>query len=151
MMKKIFGAILCGVMLFCITGCDSTNDFDIGEESNIEIAEKDVSLSIKENTLSQSGTTLVLKNGSDMDVQYGDSYEIEIEKDGKWHKINVELNFNSPAYTLKSKTSEEIELKWENGYGKLAPGNYRILKSIDIEMEDGTFDTLYVSAKFTLD
>lgn len=85
-----------------------------------------------------------------MDVQYGDSYEIEIEKDSRWHKINVELNFNSPAYTLKPKTSEEIELKWENGYGKLAPGNYRILKSIDIEMKDGTFDTFYVATEFTI-
>ncbi len=150
MIKNFLVAILCVVMLFCITGCDLTNNFDIGEESNTEISEKDVSLSIKENTLSQSGVTLILKNGSDMDVQYGDSYEIEIEKDRKWHKINVELNFNSPAYTLKSKKSEEIELKWENEYGKLAPGNYRILKSVDIKMEDGTFDTFYVSTEFTI-
>ena len=46
---------------------------------------------------------------------------------------------------------KEIELKWENGYGKLASGDYRIIKSIDIEKEDGTFDTFYVAAEFTIE
>ena len=46
---------------------------------------------------SASSQTLKLKNGSNVDVQYGDSYKIEIKKDGEWHEINVELNFNSPA------------------------------------------------------
>ena len=35
-------------------------------------------------------------------------------------------------------------------YGKLAPGNYRILKEIIQEKDDGTFDTFYVSVEFTI-
>lgn len=151
MKKTMLAILLCGVMVLGITGCGSSNTFDVGNVSDVEISNNnDVTFSIKDDTLKNTGATFILKNDSDMDVQYGDSYEIEIEKDSRWHKINVELNFNLPAYTLKPKTSEEIEFKWENGYGKLAPGNYRILKSIDIEMEDGTFDTFYVAAEFTI-
>ena len=151
MKKTILAILLCGVMLLGVTGCETTNDFEIGNVSNIEINnDKDVTLSVKSGTLKNTGVTLILENDSDMDIEYGDSYEMEIEKDSRWHKINVELNFNLPAYILKSKTSKEIELKWENAYGKLASGNYRILKSIDIEMEGGTFDTFYVAAEFTI-
>ena len=152
MMKTILTILACGFMVLGITGCGiNKNEFEVGKESNIEIVEKGVSLSIKENTLTNTGATLVLKNDSEVDVQYGNPYEIEIKKDGVWHKINVELNFTLPAFSLKAKEAKEIELNWKHGYGKLASGDYRIIKGIDIEKEDGTFDTFYVSAEFTIE
>lgn len=63
----------------------------------------------------------------------------------------MKLNFNLPAFSLKSKETKELELNWENGYGKLASENYRIIKSVDVEKADGTFDTFYVSAEFTIE
>ena len=152
MKKTILTILVCGFMVLGLTGCGTNkNEFDVGKESNIEIVEKGISLSIKENTLTETGATLILKNDSDVDVEYGTSYEMEIKKDGEWHKINVELNFNSIAYILKSNTSKEIELNWKEGYGKLATGDYRLIKHIDIEKEDETFDTFYVSAEFTIE
>lgn len=152
MKKTILTILVCGFMVLGLTGCGTNkNEFDIGKESNIEIVEKGVSLTVKENTLTETGVTLILKNDSDVEVQYGNPYEIEIKKDGKWHKINVKLNFNLPAFSLKSKETKELELNWENGYGKLASGDYRIIKSVDVEKADGTFDTFYVSAEFTIE
>ncbi len=152
MKKTILTILVCGFMVLGLTGCGTNkNEFDIGKESNIEIVEKGVSLTIKENTLTETGATLILKNDSDVDVEYGNPYEMEIKKDGEWHKINVELNFTLPAFILKSKETKELELNWENGYGKLASGDYRIIKSIDVEKSDGTFDTFYVSAEFTIE
>ena len=152
MKKTILAILICGFMVLGITGCGTNkNEFNVGKKSDIEVVEKDVSLYIKENTLTNSGATLILQNNSDVEVQYGKPYEIEIKKDNEWHKINVELNFNLPAYVLKSNESKEWEFSWENGYGKLASGDYRIIKSIDIEKEDGTFDTFYVSAEFTIE
>lgn len=152
MKKTILTILVCGFMVLGLTGCGTNkNEFDIGKESNIEIVEKGVSLTIKENTLTETGATLILKNDSDVDVEYGNPYEMEIKKDGEWYKINVELNFTLPAFILKSKETKELELNWENGYGKLASGDYRIIKSIDVEKSDGTFDTFYVSAEFTIE
>lgn len=152
MKKTILTILVCGFMVLGLTGCGTNkNEFDIGKESNIEIVEKGVSLTVKENTLTETGVTLILKNDSDVEVQYGNPYEIEIKKDGEWHKINVKLNFNLPAFLLKSKETKELELNWENGYGKLASGDYRIIKSVDVEKADGTFDTFYVSAEFTIE
>ena len=105
-------------------------------------------MTIKEGTLTNKSATLVLTNNNDKNFQYGNPYEIEIKKDGKWHKINVELNFDMPAFQLLSKESKEIELDWENEYGKLAKGTYRIIKEIDYECEEGKYETFNVAIKF---
>ena len=150
MKKAILAALVCGFILLGLTGCSiNKNEFEIGKESDVEIASKGVSLSIKEDTLTNTGATLVLKNDTDVDVQYGNPYEIEIKEDGEWKKINVELSFTLPAFLLNANESAEIELNWANGYGKLASGVYRIIKSINVK-EGGEYKSFYVSAEFTI-
>ena len=53
------------------------------KKSNIDTLENGISLSIKENTLTTTGITLVLKNEKDIEIQYGEPYEIEIKKDNQ--------------------------------------------------------------------
>lgn len=151
MKKKIITILLCGVILLVVTGCEKIkNEFEIGEKSDIELTDKGISLSVKEDTLTNTGATLTIKNNSDTYVEYDDVYEIEIKQDGEWHKINVELIFNMPSYSLEVGESKEIEITWENGYGKLASGDYRIIKNIDIKDENKIIDTFYVAAEFTI-
>ena len=151
MKKTILTILLCGVMLLGMTGCGKQkNEFDIGNKSDIKISQNDVIMTIKEGTLTNKSATLVLTNNSDKNFQYGTPYEIEIKKDGEWHKINVELNFDMPAFPLSSKESKEIELDWENGYGKLAKGTYRIIKGIDYEYEEGKYKSFNIAVEFTI-
>ena len=151
-MKKIlFAILLCGIMTLGMTGCGKQkNELDIGNKSDIKISQNDVIMTIKEGTLTNKNATLVLTNNSDKNFQYGNPYEIEIKKDGEWHKINVELYFDMPAFQLSAKESKEIELDWENGYGKLAKGTYRIIKGIDYEYEEGKYETFNVAVEFTI-
>ena len=151
MKKTILTILLCGVMVLGMTGCGKQkNEFDIGNKSDIKISQNDVIMTIKEGTLTNKSATLVLTNNSDKNFQYGNTYEIEIKKDGERHKINVELNFDMPAFPLSSKESKEIELNWENGYGKLAKGTYRIIKGINYEYEEGKYEAFNVAIEFTI-
>ena len=151
MKKTIWTILLCGVMVLGMTGCGKPkNEFDIGNKSDIKISQNDVIMTIKEGTLTNKSATLVLTNNSDKNFQYGNPYEIEIKKDGEWHKINVELDFDMPAFPLSSQESKEIELDWENGYGKLAKGTYRIIKGINYEYEEGKYETFNVAIEFTI-
>ena len=151
MKKTILTILLCGVMVLGMTGCGKQkNELDIGDKSDIKVSQNDVIMTIKEVTLTNKSATLVLTNNNDKNFQYGNPYEIEIKKDGEWHKINVELNFDMPAFQLLSKESKEIELDWENEYGKLAKGTYRIIKGIDYEYEEGKYETFNVAIEFTI-
>ena len=152
MKKSILTILLCGVMVLGMTGCGkSKNEFDIGNKSDIKISQNDVIMTIKEGTLTNKSATIVLTNNSDKNFQYGDPYEIEIKKDEEWHKINIELYFDMPAFQLSAKESKEIELNWENGYGKLANGTYRIIKEIDYEYEEEKYETFNVAVEFTIE
>ena len=144
-------ALMCVCVVLGMTGCGKQkNEFDIGNKSDIKISQNDVIMTIKEGTLTNKSATLVLTNHSDKNFQYGNPYEIEIKKDGEWHKINVELYFDMPAFPLSSKESKEIELDWENGYGKLAKGTYRIIKGIDYEYEEGKYKSFNIAVEFTI-
>ena len=152
MKKTILTILLCGFLVLGITGCGKTkNEFDIGDKSDIIISENDITMSIKDGTLTATSATIILTNNSDKDFQYGNPYEIEIKKDGEWHKINVELNFTLPAFDLKSGESKEIKLGWKVGYGKLASGTYRIIKHVSYEKEEGNFETFNIAVEFNID
>ena len=151
MKKTILTILLCGVMVLGMTGCGKQkNEFDIGNKSDIKISQNDVIMTIKEGTLTNKSATLVLTNNSDKNFQYGNPYEIEIKKDGEWHKINVELYFNMPAFQLSAKENKKIELDWENWYGKLPKGTYRIIKEIDYEYEEEKYEIFNVAVEFTI-
>ena len=124
------------------------NKVDNGKK---EFSINDVSMSLKDETLaSYTGATFILKNDNDIDMIYGDSYTIEVEKEGKWEKIDVKVDFNSIAYILKAKSSKEITINWENIYGKLEPGKYRLIKNISYEKEKDNYVDFSVNAEFIL-
>ena len=144
-------ALMCVCVVLGMIGCGKQkNEFDIGNKSDIKISQNDVIMTIKEGTLTNKSATLILTNNSDKNFQYGTPYEIEIKKDGEWHKINVELNFTMPAFQLSAKENKEIEINWENGYGKLEKGTYRIIKGIDYEYEEGKYKSFNIAVEFTI-
>ncbi len=150
MKKTILAILVCGILVIGLTGCGKTkNEFDVGDKSDIQTSQSDITLSIKDGTLTNIGATLILKNNSDKLLRYDEIYEIEIKQNGEWHKINAELDFNAPLWKLEQQSSKEIELNWEHGYGKLAKGEYRIIKEVYFEKESE--QKFYISAEFTIE
>lgn len=152
MKKIVILIVVCLSVSLCLTGCKSSqNKIDIGNESGINISKTDVTMSIKKGTLTNKGATIVLTNESDKDYEYGSPYEIEVKKNGKWHKINAELDFDLPAFILKAGEKVELELDWENGYGSLPKGTYRIIKDMDYEYENEKYNSFNIAVEFNID
>ena len=143
MKKTIITILLCGVLMLGLTGCGKTKgEFEIGNKS-------DITMSIKDGTLTNEGTTLVLKNDSDKLLRYSEEYRIQVKKDENWYNINVELEFNVPLWELETNSEKEIELNWEYSYGNLPSGEYRIIKQVYFENEED--QKFYISAEFNID
>ncbi|HIS18424.1 MAG TPA: hypothetical protein IAC02_07455 [Candidatus Coprovivens excrementavium] len=64
-----------------------------------------------------------MKNDSNKLLRYDEYYEIKIKQNNEWHKINAELYFNDSLWSVEQNRSEELELKWEHSYVKLAKGD----------------------------
>lgn len=140
----LLAGIILGIIVYFIL---KSNNHTL---SDIKITENNVSLSIKENTLTNTGATLILKNNSNTEIQYGNSYEIEIKHNKKWYKLDGKMYFTLPLFFLEPNKTVELEENWQDGYKNLKKGTYRIIKEIKIEKENNTFDSFYIAAEFTI-
>ena len=91
----------------------------------------DLLFSIKKDSLTNKGATFILKNNSDDDYCYGPEYILEKYVDNKWKEILLDepLSWNTVLYNLNKKEEIEININWENSYGILDNGKYRLVKN----------------------
>ena len=79
---------------------------------------------------------------------------IEVLKDCEWEEapIPIEGNyaFHDIGFNLPCENISEKEVDWHWLYGELAPGEYRIGKSVLDLIESGNFDKYMVYAHFIL-
>lgn len=111
---------------------------------------ENVSMSIKEGTLTKKSATVIIKDTSDRDNIYGADYELQIYDDGNWKylKPKNELAFISIGYKVNEDHILELKVDWRYHYGTLKKGKYRILKSTSTPGE-GTEH--YLTTEFTID
>ena len=126
-----------GIFIFIIDASyegKSIEYYFLADISKISGEEVNVELKIKENTLTNTGLTMIVTNKSDKDLSYGNPFGIE-KSDAIYFRtlrpIN-EMAFNLPAFSLKKNETVELPINWEYGYGKLK-GKYRIVKSFHYE------------------
>ncbi len=108
---------------------DFVKTISIIENSN---KNEDISLLVKEDTITSKGATFILKNNTDEDYAYEPSYYLEKKEDNKWNEIVLKepLSWNSIIYTLKAREEIEINIDWSiTGYGVLKNGEYRLVKA----------------------
>ncbi|MDE6053922.1 MAG: hypothetical protein K2G55_09205 [Lachnospiraceae bacterium] len=117
-----------------------------------------IGLSFTLKNISSTGATLVFRN-YDIDaptgeLTYSDDFLLEMQKDDVWEEAPIVLEgnygFNEPAYMIPTEGTSEQELNWEWLYGTLAPGTYRIKKSVLDFRKTGDFDKYTVCAQFIL-
>ena len=158
-MKKILIILLVVIIVFAITGCsvkkssDKLNDnIKIGKESNINITDKNITLKIKEGTLTNTGAVIVLDNNSDITISFGEDYWLEIEQNGKWYSLKTINDFvvNTPLYHLKPSESKEKSVDWGFAFGKFPRGKYRITKGITLEFENDKKEDNFVVGEFAI-
>ena len=101
--------------------------------------EIDLKITLKENSLSSVGLTMIIENLSNKDLEYGNPYSIENYDYVYWKNVPTinDLYFTMPAFSLNKGESKELNINWEYGYGKLK-GKYRIVKEFSYQ-ENGDY------------
>lgn len=148
-MKKIVLGILIGLTsIFLLTGCTNEIDKLITTESDVKIEDSNVTLKVREETLTNKGATFVLENNRKDIIDYTNAYEIEAKRDNKWYKLGVIVEFVEEIYEVDAKSTDQIIVDWENTYLKLPKGEYRLVKEISIP---ATLELFYVAGEFTIE
>ena len=147
-MKKIILALLISLTsILLLTG--RTNEIDklITVESDIKIEDSNVTLKVKEDTLTKTGATFILENNKNTIINYTIAYEIEAKRDNKWYKLGIINEFIEEIYEVDAKSTDQIIIDWKNSYLKLPKGEYRVIKEITVP---STLELFYVAGEFTI-
>ncbi|MDO4995974.1 MAG: hypothetical protein Q4E69_02225 [Bacilli bacterium] len=113
------------ILFLLITGCSNNKETKL---SNI----KNVSINIS--NVSSSGATILIKDTNKNPYKYEEWYEIEAKINNKWVKVNPiikDYGFNLVKYNVNENNEVKFIIDWEWLYGKLEPGNYRLLKRVN--------------------
>ena len=117
--------ILCLVCIIClVTGCGNKNIYEQQTLDNV---------SINIDNVTPTGATLTIKDENENPYIYGEWYEIEKEVDSEWERLETinDLVFNDLGYKVDENNMVSFTMDWQDYYGTLEPGNYRLIKRID--------------------
>ncbi len=134
-MKKL-SVLWIGLALSALlTGCAGSS---VGEPSPYAAVNDlaGVEMTVKEGSAGPAGLTLVMENKTAREHSYGAFYAVERLRDGAWVTLprvtKEEATWIALAYILTPGQRRELEpVNWEWLYGKLPPGQYRIVKIVD--------------------
>lgn len=109
--------------------CKDIGITEYKESSYIPTEVENVSMSISD--ISLTGATITIKDTNKNPYTYGEWYKIEKLVNDKWYelKTNIEnYGFNDIGYLPDESNKVKFVIDWENLYGELSLGSYRILK-----------------------
>ncbi len=118
------------------------------EEKNIQEKYSKVSMSIKENTLTKTGATIIISDISEPKNTYGEWFRIDKKTNGFWDElksIDENYGFNDIGLIVGEDDKLEINADWSKKYGELEKGEYRLVK----ELYDG--EHIYLAVEFTIE
>ena len=115
-------------------------------KDNNEYTLKNVTMNIKENTLTKSGATIIITDNNKVKYTYEEYYKLEKRIDHIWYelKLSGDVLFNEMGYLVDDNNELEMNIDWSKSYGNLTSGKYRIIKRI----YDGEYK--YFSVEFDL-
>ncbi len=99
-------------------------------EKYIRSNNESILMTIKNNTLTNSGLTLIMKNNTDQTYYYGPQYSLEKYENGKYVSFEPKetLVWNAILYNIKTNEEKEETIDWTYGYDKLKSGKYRLVR-----------------------
>ena len=91
-----------------------------------------VNLKIKEDTLTNTGTTVIITDTNELPYSYGEAYKIQKLENNEWKDIKARdgYAFNDLAYNTDENGKLEMKINWNNLYGSLKSGEYKLSKEI---------------------
>lgn len=150
-MKKTI-SILLALFLFAALACYAPH----GEESTVVVNDlPGVYCEIVEGTLTPEGAEVRFWNTMDReDLNTWPKHYLEQEHWGKWYPMEIiaEVPVDTPAWFVPPESMQRdhgYQIRWNNAYGSLEPGYYRILFEI-YEQNDPNHLKHFVAAEFTI-
>lgn len=100
------------------------------EENNSNL--ENVIMKVDSTTIKPTSISIIITNNNDNDIGYGEEYKIQKNINEEWKYLDnlPNTSWNDIAYIMKENSETTNKLNFENTYGELGKGTYRIIKTM---------------------
>ena len=93
-------------------------------KDNEEYTLEGVTMKLKDNTLTKSGTTIIITDNNEIKYTYEEYYKLEKRIDHIWYELkpNSDVFFNEMGYLVDDNNELEMDIDWSKTYGNLTSG-----------------------------
>lgn len=107
---------------------------------------ENVQIKVINDTISENGVTIVITDNNKTPYNWGENYKIEQKNNDIWEEIkpNKKVIVHSVAYNVDENNQITCRINWNEYYGTLEKGIYRIVKAV------GDTDTNIYSDEFEI-
>ena len=176
-MKLVLNALLVIIVLITLCSCNNENTTEFFTEDTVENTVSSDSNVINENAISDSeqktndidnvtmelisvdnvSAKVKIYNNLEKEIDVEGNFEIQIQTDDGWSNLPyVDDNFGGflgHANPIGSNFSQEFNVMWEDYYGKLAAGRYRITNFFLLADKNGNYafsEKYYLYSEFEI-
>ena len=145
-MKKVLIGLVVLYLLFILSVIVRENrkkDYELN--SNPEIT-----ITLVEDTLTPTSVTVRIQDVSPKQNGYSSAFILQKYKEDNWQEVDPKQNIRITApriYYVDENHELFFTYKWEEYYGELEQGRYRLLNPMK---EEGASDTTYLALEFTI-
>lgn len=167
LMLSLVGLCGCGNEGTSVLELEFPTDSNKGEDAHFELIRTnwqatkyealsditDVNMAIKKDSSSPVGAILVFENDSNKQIVFGQEYILETRVDNIWYEIPIrpdKPNLSKAGYEVSFGQSKEFEVEWQELYGELKPGVYRIIKDLIDFRTSSNWEKGYMACEFEI-
>lgn len=147
----ICAIIILLIIIICFIISNVNSEMEFVDEEILE----NVTMTIKEGTLTKTGATVIITDLSGNDNTYGDFFRIDKKENNKWQKLDVVVKgnygFNSIGYGVNEDNILEMKIDWNWLYGELDTGEYRLVKDVAVTKDNSYLGTKYIYVEFIIE
>ena len=104
---------------------------------------ENVKIEIVKSSLTPTGATILITDNNEFPYIWKESYYLEKKENDSWKKLDLlqNPNFSDSIYKVNKNNQIEQVLDWNDIYGTLSKGTYRVIKYVYTSDSDIYFDS----------
>lgn len=147
----IVGIVILSIIVMYFVISNVNTEMELVEEEILE----NVTMTIKEGTLTKTGATVIITDISGDDNTYGEFFRIDKKENNKWKKVDVVVKgnygFHMVGYEVNEDNILEMKIDWNWLYGELDAGEYRLVKSASVSKNNSYLGEKYIYVEFSIE
>ena len=104
---------------------------------------ENVKIEIVKSSLTPTGATILITDNNEFPYIWKETYYLEKKENDSWKKLDLlqNPNFSDSIYKVNKSNQIEQVLDWNDIYGTLSKGTYRVIKYVYTSDSDIYFDS----------